>query len=377
MGEVIRLALEAEERVRVFLLVEPKILGFVGGATKSGFPLRNMKGSRQYRGASRELRFPVSKLEKIEWTLRHIGKHDYWHGSEPFNLAKRSDLPHKYYFDLSEKAAYHILDRKGVAIIHYGAQKRPAYNPVHIIQHGLGLYEIYLRTGDPDARRGFTNQASWLLRSQETKPPHVGMWPFTLDIDQLGLKSPWYSAMAQGEAISFLLRVYLLTKDESFLKAALRAFQPFLVDQEQGGLTTYTPRGNLFLEDCPCVSPPRILNHFIYAILALSDLHLVTGEALYKGLFDRTIQTVLEILPEFDAGFWSFYSLNRKRFNRLSTPFYQHIHIEQLKALHFLSGEAEILKTLEVWQKCLANPLYRSVAIIFSYLQTFLTRSKR
>lgn len=46
----------------------------------------------------------------------------------------------------------------------------------------------------------------------------------------------WYSAMAQGQAMSLLVRAYLLTHDAKYLKAAVEAMKLFEISSEQGGV---------------------------------------------------------------------------------------------------------------------------------------------
>jgi heparosan-N-sulfate-glucuronate 5-epimerase len=46
----------------------------------------------------------------------------------------------------------------------------------------------------------------------------------------------WYSAMAQGQAMSLLVRAYLYTKDRQYLTAAVAAMKLFEISSEQGGV---------------------------------------------------------------------------------------------------------------------------------------------
>ena len=52
------------------------------------------------------------------------------------------------------------------------------------------------------------------------------------------LRPPWLSAMAQGQAASLLLRVYLETGREELADSALLAMRPFDRRVEQGGVTS-------------------------------------------------------------------------------------------------------------------------------------------
>ena len=46
----------------------------------------------------------------------------------------------------------------------------------------------------------------------------------------------WYSAMAQGQAMSLLVRAYLLTSDPQYLTSAVDSMKLFEISSEQGGV---------------------------------------------------------------------------------------------------------------------------------------------
>ena len=46
----------------------------------------------------------------------------------------------------------------------------------------------------------------------------------------------WYSAMAQGQAMSLLVRAYLVSGDPRYLTSACQATKIFQVSSQQGGV---------------------------------------------------------------------------------------------------------------------------------------------
>lgn len=46
----------------------------------------------------------------------------------------------------------------------------------------------------------------------------------------------WYSAMAQGQAMSLLVRAYLVTSNPKYLQAAVSAMKLFEISSDQGGV---------------------------------------------------------------------------------------------------------------------------------------------
>lgn len=89
----------------------------------------------------------------------------------------------------------------------------------------------------------FFSAVRWMVDNQDRK----GGWPIQavrrLCSGALVLNSGWYSAMAQGGGISLLTRAYHITKNETYLKAAIRALALFDMNSTVGGIKTY------FLDD--------------------------------------------------------------------------------------------------------------------------------
>lgn len=79
----------------------------------------------------------------------------------------------------------------------------------------------------------------WMVENQDRK----GGWPIhatrKLCSGTLILPSGWYSAMAQGQGISLLTRMYHITKNETYLKSAIRALALFDMNSTVGGIRTF------------------------------------------------------------------------------------------------------------------------------------------
>lgn len=110
------------------------------------------------------------------------------------------------------------------------------------------------------------------LCSQDSK----GGWPIpvsrVLVKGVMSLEPGWYSAMAQGHAMSLLSRAYSRSRNPLYLRAAYRAINPFLVPSSEGGVLTYLFGQHPWYEEYPTVPPSFVINGFMYALFGLYDL---------------------------------------------------------------------------------------------------------
>ena len=94
-------------------------------------------------------------------------------------------------------------------MVNYGTFR--ARNPVTSAQYGLAAYSLWLRNGDHYRWLTAIHVADWLVRTQHRN----GEWEYSFPEPVPGstetLAKGWGSALAQGQAISLLERVYRRT----------------------------------------------------------------------------------------------------------------------------------------------------------------------
>ncbi len=140
--------------------------------------------------------------------------------------------------------------------------------------------------------------------------------------------------MAQGEAISVLLRAEELEPGEGYAEAAQKAAQPFRCTIASGGIV-WRSNGDVFLEEVAVEPAAHILNGCIYSLWGLHDLNKALNVPWAGELFEEVLRTLEQRLPMYDLGWWSAYSLLRTRRGRphLATLKYHAFHISQLCVL--------------------------------------------
>lgn len=252
----------------------------------------------------------------------------------------------------AEKADYKgAYDAAGIPLLDYRGKIGPQYNPIAIAQYGLGNYNLFRQTGAAGRRTKFFLVADWL--SEQLEKNHKGhfVWNHHFDWEYRDtLRAPWYSALAQGQGISVLVRAHQESADTRYLDAATLALASFFTPISEGGVAFTDDRGDLWLEEYIVSPPTHILNGFIWAAWGVYDYFLATEDGAAHELFARVVQTLLHNLERYDLGFWSLYEQSGTRLPMVASPFYHQLHIVQLRVMHKLTGEEKFARVAARWE---------------------------
>lgn len=201
----------------------------------------------------------------------------------------------------------------------------------------------------------FYAAADWMVKHQDDR----GGWPIMVRRKLLPgvmeLPPGWYSAMAQGQAMSLLIRAFLLTSEPRYLQAAVDAMKLFEISSEQGGVLARFLDQFDWYEEYPTTPSSFVLNGFIYALLGLYDLkETATGEdgKMAAHLYETGMKSLKAMLLMFDTGSGTFYDLrhitsglepNRARWD------YHTTHINQLLQLIVIDDDPLFKTTAQRW----------------------------
>jgi hypothetical protein len=243
------------------------------------------------------------------------------------------------------------------------------YNPIAIAQYGLGNYNLFRRSGDRERRRKFLAVADWLVDNLEQNSRGLWVWNHHFDWEYRDmLKAPWYSALAQGQGISLLVRAHQATRREDYLEAAERAFETFLEHVDAGGVTCVDEEGYTWFEEAIVDPPTHILNGFLWASWGVYDYSLHTADEDAERLFDGAVKTLKDNLSRFDAGFWSLYEQSGTRMQMIASPFYHSLHIVQLRVMHRLTGKTVFAEYADRWDRYQRGFIKRGLALGYKAL---------
>ena len=276
----------------------------------------------------------------------------FWHETPQENSHALTGALGEYYMLFREKADYAgPFDAAQIPVLDYRGSIGQQYNPIAIAQYGLGNYNLFCRTQDRRHRNNVLLVANWLVEHLEQNSHGFAVWNHHFDWEYRNrLRAPWYSALAQGQGVSLLVRAYKESADPKHLDAAHRAIACFFQPINAGGVTFTDERGNLWFEEYIVSPPTHILNGFIWAAWGVYDYFLTTHEKCAQDLFASAVQTLLQNLERYDLGFWSLYEQSGTRLPMVASLFYHQLHIVQLRAMHRLTGEQKFAKVADRWE---------------------------
>lgn len=290
--------------------------------------------------------------KEISYIPEAIKLHEDFHSQKSFSG--------HYYIDLSQtqylKREKH-LDGEGIPLY------KGCYHPVNICNYALGAFEYYLNTGNKEAKQALLVCADW-LRGNLRKHSGFFYWGYyTIPCNfDLGGQKPWFSAMAQGEGASVLLRAFCETGQEEYLHAAEKAIEPIFHPLFDGGISVVEGSDYIFPQEYPTNPASDVLNGAVSAYVGVYEYYRVTGDLRVKQFCDKIAKTFLDVVDQYDTGYWSWYS---RRPKYLALPGYHALHIAQLKALYLITGEDKFQnysKKFESYQDNWVNRTKRTFA---------------
>ena len=254
---------------------------------------------------------------------------DYWHIIYPItDLKDKRDDKYLYFYDISRKA----LDYQGKfsdegIYLFYGYDKKYHIHSLELSQYSLACWLSWRKTEDSSWLDKALLHCDWLVNNQEED----GAWriehknPLYQD-----LPNRWPSGMAQGLAISSLLRAYMYSDKMIYLDAAKKACKFLQIDISDSGVLRNYKKNNIegyIYEEYPRKELNGVLNGYITVVFALYELSQI--DYSYEKIFSSNIENLKKILPLYDTGYWSYYALD----GNIDSGFYHRYIVIQLLAL--------------------------------------------
>lgn len=189
-----------------------------------------------------------------------------------------------------------------------------------------------------DLSRGRIAEASALadyLVSNSTVSRGARWFPYQFGWESMTgrLPVPWFSGMAQGQALSVFVRLYERSGNPRYLGLAREIAASFnLADDGSGSpwVVRHDGASDLWIEEyAGAPAPDPILNGMIFAIYGLYDYSRLTGDGLAP--LCESIETIRRHIDAFRRpGELSWYDLQH---HRVADGLYHRIHAFQLRTL--------------------------------------------
>ncbi|MPW26968.1 hypothetical protein GC105_14380 [Alkalibaculum sp. M08DMB] len=307
-----------------------------------------------------------SEINNVSWTPEGVSK-NYLYGVDIKDIkSKETDVSQYKTINLMQIKDYSInnldynelpyvneeiisldeinynVDEEGIPI-YKGSDGEPYYHPVVISQRIFPLIDGYVKTNDSEYLERaelFANK----LYDLGLKIDEKVFFPYTFDFALHGhqentMKAPWYSGMAQGQALTVFSRLYNVTGNELYLQKAqetFNTFEPTYEVTQNPWVVLIDEEGYLWIEEYPHDGGTQALNGFIFAIYGVYDYYMITNDEKAKEILQASINTIEEYIEDYrNEGEISYYCLDHK----VKSDRYHMIHIEQLEMLYKFTGE--------------------------------------
>lgn len=242
-----------------------------------------------------------------------------------------------------------VLDATGVAM--FTRDSKTYDHPVRQAQQGLLALESYRIGKDPRYLAKAVLDAQRLL-DRKVQRGSASFFPYPFDFalhssSKNMIRAPWYSGMAQGQALSLFTRLAEVTKDPTWRRAADATFESLLLppdpqDTSLPFVSWVDSNKHLWLEEYaqqPLTKSDRTFNGHIFAAFGVWDYYRVSHDARAPRIFAGALET---LRYHVDRG-WrtpsgiSKYCLTHAQLDAK----YHQIHVEQLRTLHAITGSSD------------------------------------
>lgn len=232
-------------------------------------------------------------------------------------------------------------DEDGIIMWEY--KEKNYYHPLTVARTGRWYIDSYVQTGNKEYLQWAKTYGNKFLELSYKTDQYI-YFPYLFDFALHGrneetMKSPWYSGMAQGVALTFYSRLYNVTNDKRYLQTCQKIYNTYLKDKitEAPWISQVNNKGYYWIEEYPWTEPTHVLNGHIYGIYGLYEYYLVSKSEEVKYLLQSALTTVKDHLLSFRTpGGISKYCLKHK----VKSSGYHRVHILQLRYLSKITGDS-------------------------------------
>jgi hypothetical protein len=238
-------------------------------------------------------------------------------------------------------------DASGVAMYRLPADGKLYNHPVHQAEDALAALNNYRLTGSAAYLNRAVLDAQRLI-DRRVLSDEAWYYPYPYDFALHGgsdvMRAPWFSAMAQGQALSVFVRLNRVTGDQKWRDAADATFNSFRNAPVEGlPSTVHIDATNyLWLEEWPRWPPEssdRTFNGHVFSAFGLYDYLRLTGDPTAVDLWKGALENARWYIQNRhrNPGFISSYCL---RHPGVLSAKYHDIHWHQMLSLHASTGDA-------------------------------------
>jgi hypothetical protein len=236
------------------------------------------------------------------------------------------------------------LDKNNIPVVDYetinGVYIGKHYYPITISHYAWPLYDEYIKNNNQTAKEIFLNHADWLVNNSVKKDNYT-LFVHNFTFPPYNLQPPWYSAMAQAEAIVPLLNAYKITQDEVYLTTAKNLLNTLFIDITDPckcGVTHKTLGNGWWYEEYANghSESPKVLNGMMFTLVNIYHYYNFTQDRDALYLFNQGILSLKNNLHNYDKnGNYSSYD----KYHGNAPLGYHEIHVCLLDKLYNITKQ--------------------------------------
>ncbi|MEA2077049.1 MAG: D-glucuronyl C5-epimerase family protein [Candidatus Marinimicrobia bacterium] len=216
------------------------------------------------------------------------------------------------------------------------------YNPVSMSQRGINLFDRYKKVEDSLYLDYAIRHRDALINIMDENClfEYRINWHHRLDIF---LWNPWYSGMAQGQALSLFSRLAYYANDSLSQNIANEVYQTLNFNLELSREVVWVGKdGYAWIEEYPANPPDHTFNGFMFAIIGIYDYyHLLNKKDETRSVLSSYLTTIKDNMKLFrNPGTISYYCLRHHH----SDTTYHKIHIQQLDYFTKITNDSSFSK---------------------------------
>lgn len=207
------------------------------------------------------------------------------------------------------------------------------FNPQNVLGKVLLNLDFYNRYQDKEIFELLNDNLIELLRMAVLVDDAL-YFPYKFDYALHGnpnnmMKSPWYSGLAQGMALSLFSRLREFTYSEQILNSFKSKYITHIDDD-----------GFYWIDEYPFEPPTRVLNGFIYGLYGLYDHYRIFKDKESLEYLRDGLATVKHYALQYrNPGNVSYYCLAHKVLCDKLDAKYHRTHIGQFRMLYKMTGD--------------------------------------
>jgi hypothetical protein len=277
-----------------------------------------------------------------------LGIPDYWHPRLTLHPeALSSSHVGCYPIAMESKADYPgEIDDAGIPIVVLNGRRMTI--PITIVLYGLGSYDAFAKSQEARYSLQLARTLEWLSGNSVTLGDGIG-WPHLYEYESYGLKSPWFSAIVQGLALSLFIRAHELYRERRWYELAVATWRGMRTPMDHGGFCRPFGGGVVY-EEYPVAQLDCVFNGMCFALIGLWECARYSVAEEAGTDFDLGARALRTLLPRFDWHGWSVYSLNSSLGKPLlASPYYHRANGILAQLMAVMTGDPEFAEYSARW----------------------------